>query len=986
MKMNKPEVVETDQIAKDTRSNEKGSAIVIALLVLALISVFVAFAMSRTAAEAAAVGNETSEARTMYAAQGGLETMTRNFNKIFEQALNPSQAELDRVIDPNIIPALSRAQGGSFDFVQELDQISDSSATVLSGGPYTGLYAIRDTWRLRSTATGDDGTQIRLTRNILNNRIPIFQFGVFYEDDLELFNGPTFGFGGRVHSNRHFFIHPSANGAYFDSRVTAAGHIVTQVKRNGDPVNATTAKTWVKDASGVYKQLLPDRGSVLNGSPNVFASAPFVDPQLPPSALNPSWASQSAIFDGNLQARVNQLKLPLKVGSNNDLIEMIRRGKEAPGAIGGDLYDNAGVLAPVAAGAGAGADNLILRAERFANKTGIRVSLADSKEKLPGCATGVGTAAVTAACGVRLDGDVVGLGANPNTADAVLNNRSRGYQPLPMSDGYQATRVNGERLNTGGTREVWIKIETVATNTATNALVTSDITRDILSLGMTEQAPASMGLTPYNNAVSSTSAITNAAPQAAPTGTDSRSIIKIQRFAIPGPSIPNYTAAGVHTFNAANSYNYVRRYTAAAGDYSTGCTAVCVADDIDLGSGFEKYGHLKLANTDEAVVPFPIKMFDTREGLYYDQKSTTYYSNANFDNFKKVPREGVMSMVDIDIANLRRFLRGDFNGLFSIATPFYTAAGHTLRNTDIPDKAGWVLYVSDRRGDADFDGEIDMEDIYGAAPGNDGIMQPGEDLDMPGLYGNGVLETGGYGTETERYAVNAVYVDEAAVIDQKYYRRGVRLINGSTLPGIYDSATAANTKGLTVASENGIYVQGNYNATGIGTVPASTNSTFDQYLPFNTPTHIPASVVADAVTILSNAWNDSESFRYPWDVGSRDATTTQTRFAMLAGDTITSAAATPNQGGGDARLNGGLHNFKRFLEDWGGRRLDYAGSLINLYNSRNNNGAFKCCGTVYSPPRRNWVFDSTFLDPGRMPPGTPYFQYVQTTGFERTTD
>ena len=82
-------------IAND--ENQKGSAIVIALFVLALISVFVALALSRSASEAAAVGNETGEGRTFYAAQGSLETMTRNFNKVFEVKLNPTTIELDAV-------------------------------------------------------------------------------------------------------------------------------------------------------------------------------------------------------------------------------------------------------------------------------------------------------------------------------------------------------------------------------------------------------------------------------------------------------------------------------------------------------------------------------------------------------------------------------------------------------------------------------------------------------------------------------------------------------------------------------------------------------------------------------------------------------------------------------------------------------------------------------------------------------------------------
>ena len=106
--MRKTEIMKTDLTGSKGNSDQRGSAIVIALFVLALISVFVALAMSRTAAEAAAVGNETAEARTMYAAQGSLEMMTRNFNKIFERKLNPSATDLASV-ENGAVPGLGAA-------------------------------------------------------------------------------------------------------------------------------------------------------------------------------------------------------------------------------------------------------------------------------------------------------------------------------------------------------------------------------------------------------------------------------------------------------------------------------------------------------------------------------------------------------------------------------------------------------------------------------------------------------------------------------------------------------------------------------------------------------------------------------------------------------------------------------------------------------------------------------------------------------------
>ena len=88
---------ESGTVKNGSNKGERGSAIVIALFILALISVFVALALSRSSAEAAATGNETAEGRTFYAAQGRLETMTRNFNTVSYTTFRPPENVLDLV-------------------------------------------------------------------------------------------------------------------------------------------------------------------------------------------------------------------------------------------------------------------------------------------------------------------------------------------------------------------------------------------------------------------------------------------------------------------------------------------------------------------------------------------------------------------------------------------------------------------------------------------------------------------------------------------------------------------------------------------------------------------------------------------------------------------------------------------------------------------------------------------------------------------------
>ncbi len=935
---------------KTNRKNQEGTAIVIALLIMILLMGFVTLAISRSNSETIAAANDAAETRTFEAAHASLEVMTKNFDKIFDLKLSPDESDFTRIKGQE--PPDFTEQ---YKFDQDITQTQATQTVVMTGRLFQGLNALRDEWQIDTTATDKtNNVQVALRRKFFNNRIPIFQFGIFYDDDLEFHPGPRFDFGGRVHSNGSLFMMANT-GLYFSSKVTAKGHVFSDVAKNGTNWTKWNENVFIKNASGKYVQLKNNMGSVLqhtvNGSPRTNL------PDYPVTYTSSNWKSNENLFQGNLLAYQRSLDLPLKInGKIKDkklgYIELIRRGKNI-----GDVYNDGtgSVFSPaIKAVTAVNADDLITSKERYYNKNGFRILLADKKERLPGCATSTG-AAITTDCGVRLDGDKNGSGGNPASGN------SRGYEPRPMTDGYQATGINGERFYTG--REIWIKIETVGFNATNGTVETKDITQDILSLGVTQQAPV------IKSGSTTLFGIKNYSDK------DSRSVIKLQRFIFGGSKVvgsdTNYIT--MSNWNSVD-YNYVL-----AAKQSSGNSSPVRVDDQSFGSFLNDHqDHWKEAvvgtSTDKFwVVPFPINIFDTREGLYYE--GTSIFNPTAAGNYgKNVPWSGVMSMVDIDVKNLKSFLDGFYDNKMPTGTPFAVAAGRTLKSTDIPDANGWVLYVSDRRGDYDFDGEYDMEDVYG---NNDGVLQSGEDIN-----GNGTLERE-YTNEAVKYtgSGNHVSPDIAALFEHKFYRRGIRLINGEKLPGKFDSATPENTKGFTVASENGVYVLGNYNATGIANIGNPTKST--DYLPQDTLDHIPASVVADAVTVLSNNWSDAKSFTFPFSLGSRKANETFTRFAMLAGDTKSSVNGDPNQGGGDPRLAGGVHNFKRFLEDWGGIRLNYSGSLINLYNSHNNNGTFKCCAIIYGPPTRNWVFDSTFLDPRRLPPGTPFFQSIQITGFQR---
>lgn len=926
-------------------SNQEGSAMVIALLILLLLMAFASLAISRTTSEIMMTSNDVSEGRTFAATEASLENMTRDFVDVFEQKLVPTTADI------NDIKTRTVPEFDTFNFQTDITKTDQSTPTILTGGSYSGLYALRDSWEVNSYATDTTtDVKVQLKRRFYSDRIPVFQFGVFYEDDLELNRPPLFTFGGRAHSNGNLFVtaYPLAwsGGIYFNSRVTAAGEIINDIWKPGTGTSFAGGVddqdgVFFNDASGNPQELKTGEASVICASPsgpNVFAAKP----RLPYCSENPNWNTLKVKFQGNLENKVQKLNMPL-TKINTDMIELVRRGKNV-----GDLENIGGVVQAVTA---ATADSSIISKERYANKSGLRISLSDSQNKLPGCAAAV----AGDVCGVRLDG--------------VLGASSIGYQPLAMTDGYQATALNATRMAMTG-REVWIKVELASYDFNTDTPLAVDVTQDILSLGVTEPAPIGTDL--QINGYT--------------TATDSRSVIKLQRFSIPGPAIPNSggTTFTTHYTIGGDPHNLVVRYNNVTADPSAGCGG-CTDQDVfsypypepsaTSSKAQEDAAHLKWANinslgTTFAIVPFPIQMFDTREGL---PKDSTADANTDF-GADRVPAAGVMSLIDIDVANFRKFLNGDYDTLFPATTPFAVAKARGFKSTDIPIANGWVVSVSDRRGDYDFDGEYDMEDIF-----PDTALQFNEDINLDNLLNMDL------GRESASFTAS-VARGQAATADHLFYRRGVRLINGTVLPGIYDSADPNNTKGFTFSSENGVYVKGNYNATGatISTTTAVTPP--ENFFPQNSATHIPASIAADAVIILSNNWNDANSFANPFSSSNRVASDTVVRFAMLAGDPVTGIATTAYSPSQFGQLNGGVHNFKRYLETWSGKRLNYAGSLINLFNSRNNNSFLKCCNTTYTPPTRDWTFDTTFLNPNRLPPGTPSIFSITFTGFQRVND
>jgi hypothetical protein len=204
------------------------------------------------------------------------------------------------------------------------------------------------------------------------------------------------------------------------------------------------------------------------------------------------------------------------------------------------------------------------------------------------------------------------------------------------------------------------------------------------------------------------------------------------------------------------------------------------------------------------------------------------------------------------------------------------------------------------------------------------------------------------GSTSKSHAINGVYVYNA-IRPSATNMPAVRLINGQQLPAA----------GFTLATPQPIYVKGDYNTTTNGV-------NFARSLGTTTNNTVPASLMGDAITILSANWDDKNSSNTA--LGSRN----------LPVDTTINAAClegvVPSQkdAHGTFHYSGGVENFLRLLEDWSGNSLNYNGSIVMMFQSQYATNYWPSTGKVYNPPKhRNWGFDVNYNRLNQLPPMSP---------------
>ena len=851
-------------------------------------------------ADQRASGATRDQTQAYAATHAGLEKLTSDLGQLFTGGnFSPSAQDLDQLeAAPPLFSGFSfEGPGGAPGY--QLTQMPTVTEPI-AAGPYQGLVGLITPYQVEVTARSL-GAEVRMRREVQSVAVPVFQFGLYSENDLSFFAGPNFNFGGRIHTNQNLYLaQGGSNKLKLDDRVTAVGEVVRTHLSNRMPISASGHRGHVEvaKAPGVFRRLkcgsmggncgsAQQEGSATIVGDTIPPSIPQVGPEgeivmtlQPPNTENePTWTNLSmgtyAGYIRNGRTGARRLDLPL-VSEGAAPIDIIRRPDPA------------------------NPDTQTVLDQRFFSMASLRVLLSDTAADVTALPT------VTAAAPIELGrlndpayrATIPGLAfphpaaeAGPYSADPTLG---KGYG---FPDG-SASLTGFLKIERQGTDEAW-----------------QDVTAEILSLGFT-----------------------------------GRSISGSGTFNL--PENPGQ-AANLHCLDANEnpSPNAIIRLQRVRDNPEAG-TAPC---GVDGGGNW-------------SVLPrdyLPLTLYDPREGARRDDQAL--YQPGGVSTPPMLG--GVMHYVEFDVDNYRRWL----NGAIGTSGP------------GSMDVTGYVVYFSDRRGNRNVanveTGEFGFEDFINtdSLSTPNGALDPGEDMNgngtvetyggtprMPVVNGVGHVPTGVTAIGAAATLTTAVSPSIARVNPPIFFRRALKLVNGAR-----GQLPFNGLQGLTVASENPAYIQGNYNADGGGFGPTGDG-------------HVSAAVIADAVTVLSNSFNDITSFVSPHRATDRNGTTTWYRLAIIAGKGLSFPRPSNNSGDHtDYGTDGGAHNFIRFIEDWGGQSLNYRGSLVSFYTSRQAMGTYKCCNIVYRPPSRQLFFDTELLTPNLLPPRTPMFRDINTLTFRQ---
>ncbi len=290
-------LLRVQQIAQQDRRSEQGYAMVVVSIVTLLIFSLIAMYLTLTSMSTASTSAYVDGTNTFYAAESGLNRRAELLREKFigyslPTGLSPGQTVANTFVPPTNIAncfMMTTTNSGSGDFncqnftyahndtstatvkrladksiqttnlnqgtnynaytfvtdvtnyVPGSNPLAPATRVIPPGQEYAGLNAMEYKYTVYSTAAKQSSVntvqqadaKTVLQMDFKSRIVPLFQFAVFYDGDLEMNSTSNMTIGGRVHTNSNFYVQPNTNNAAiattFLSPITVVGSIYNRV-------------------------------------------------------------------------------------------------------------------------------------------------------------------------------------------------------------------------------------------------------------------------------------------------------------------------------------------------------------------------------------------------------------------------------------------------------------------------------------------------------------------------------------------------------------------------------------------------------------------------------------------------------------------------------------------------------------------------------------------------------------------------------------
>ncbi|MBL8998093.1 MAG: hypothetical protein JNL44_12345 [Gemmatimonadetes bacterium] len=203
-----------------------GFALEATLMIMVLFGVLILAAVGGIGWAMRTTSTDIQGTRVNYATEGGAESVMASLEAGMADGFL-DDAELAALAPPSM-------PGITFETFAAAREGSPFSQPVTEG-PYAGLFSLNQ--RINITVQARDGINNR-SRSIVTvnaQAIPVFQMGVFYQDDLEIHPGAAMVFEGWIHTNANLYL--SANNSTYRSIITTPDSVFWQRKDSNQRLN-----------------------------------------------------------------------------------------------------------------------------------------------------------------------------------------------------------------------------------------------------------------------------------------------------------------------------------------------------------------------------------------------------------------------------------------------------------------------------------------------------------------------------------------------------------------------------------------------------------------------------------------------------------------------------------------------------------------------------------------------------------------------------